>query len=483
MGHRSVSILLALAALAPSTLAARDGDVHESRAQRFLERHGAVSAPTDVEALLAGFAHVRIGHYQVLIPPHVLRDDTWLPSIQGALQRLLDSLLLWIEWLPDPPTDRRPPSSLASDAKTLGTWIKGLKVRSFKNVGPDRLELLEATGAKEKVVAAAAGLSGYFAGGGPLVARESELAPSRVVFTPSREDFVEFLCLVGMIDQRHRSSFWSGGPEIWTTCEFDGLRVLAFEYATPDAARDYTWSISMTGKNPRALNEHVVQVATRSLLDASFDGRMDPMLAAGLANDLVIELCGEVDTRSDGDSRATVIGETSTFVAGGNPTGGTLPPADASSRWREKKGEDYFVGVLRKAQKAGARSADEPWQKRASFPLLDDDQARTYVLHAPVLGLGATDSPPEAFLGDYAEFLRAYRAAFLHWLMQRGGGSTNGSRAKFAQVLRGIARGELPLPAVFDEVYGAPLSSLSGEELFDEPVSLEGRFLAWLAKQ
>ena len=64
-------------------------------------------------------------------------------------------------------------------------------------------------------------------------------------------------------------------PEIvtWSHCEWAGIRVLALEFATEDASRDWTKSTSMTQKNKRALVEHVVQLGARRLVPIAVEPR------------------------------------------------------------------------------------------------------------------------------------------------------------------------------------------------------------------
>ena len=162
-----------------------------------------------------------------------------------------------------------------------------------------------------------------------------------------------------------------------------------------------------------------------------------------------------------------------------------MPPADASSRWRTRKGAGFFVDQLIKSQKDGASKGTERWHKTGSFKLIGDDGVEAHIVHAPILGTQASSPPPAEFNGDYLEFIRAYRAAFLHWLIEEGGGSKKKSRTNFAKLMRSISEpGEATLVEMFEAVYDVPLSAAAGSELFESKKQpLEGRFLNWLAKR
>ena len=262
-----------------------------------------------------------------------------------------------------------------------------------------------------------------------------------------------------------------------TNCRWSGARILALEYAGLNAQQNFTESISMTQKNKRALVEHAMQLGARSHFQRL---HVPALFAVALANNLTIQLYGEVDTRNDGDTSARKIDEVSIFVPGAL-SDGVLPAANADSRWRRDKGEDYFLPALRQGQKDGAKKAKKKWDKKLHFVLEGTSGGQHYV-KAPFFGPGS-EGPPEDFLPDYAEFLRAYRAGFLHWLREFGGGDagaedSSASQAKFATFLALLASGEKDLEQSFAGAYPLPLSQA---KLTEE--SLEGRFLTWLAEQ
>jgi hypothetical protein len=85
------------------------------------------------------------------------------------------------------------------------------------------------------------------------------------------------------------------------------------------------------------------------------------------------------------------------------------------------------------------------------------------------------------FFGDHLEFLRSYSACFVHWMQTDAEGSSKKSQRAFAQFLMELAAppAGADVEAIIGAVYeGAPLSDA---ELTKD--GLEGRFLAWLARQ
>jgi len=452
----------------------------EERADLWLARHGVEAHEAgDMETIIeVAFVRMRLGLFDVRVPAQALEDRGWLEVVQECAQTLVDVQMEWIAWVP-PREGEAVPAELKAHAKTLEKWIKGWKrERAFSRSKDTRgKDVLDVTEAKEKTREAAAFFADYMASGATLGPFEEALPPAQIVLLPERTDFVEFSAVVGRLIAELRPKLWLSGAATWTYFRFHESQALALQFATPDGERDYTQSIPMTHKNEDGLNEHVAQLASRSLLDRLFQYRMDPMISAGLANNLVIALFDEVDTRTDGDTRSRSVAGRSAFVSGAASDGG-LMAADASSRWREFKGSDHFVSVLRKAQKAGSKDAKEKWQKAAGFELRDDNQSQTFVLLAPVLGASSSGPPPPAeFQGDYAEFLRAYRSAFLHWLREQSAGKESNDR--FGNLMRMMADGEVDLAEQFSTAYGMPLAA-AGEGLEN---SLEGQFVAWLAKQ
>jgi hypothetical protein len=198
---------------------------------------------------------------------------------------------------------------------------------------------------------------------------------------------------------------------------------------------------------------------------------------------LVIDVYGVVNTRVDGDTRSKFTAARDIFVPGGQSEGGQLAKHSAETRWRENQGRDHFLPMLKRAQDEAAPLAKNEKNKLACFAVRADSGGGAHLVRAPFLGAVAADSkpPPDAYKPDWAEFLRAYKSAFIHWLQTAAAGNEKASGERFALLLRKLADPNLAsgFEAVFQEVYeGAPLSQAeAGKDC------LEGRFLAWLSRQ
>jgi hypothetical protein len=178
------------------------------------------------------------------------------------------------------------------------------------------------------------------------------------------------------------------------------------------------------------------------------------------------------------------------FVPGGNANGGVLPMQSAESRWRAKQASDRFEAVLRQAfksashlkEKADKTAGGARPSKLGRLVLLGDNQGSEDVVRGPFLGSAAAQStlPGQEFLGDYAEFLRAYRTCFVHWLRTQSADNAKQSAARFGMFLRDLAHADDAgaIEAMVSKDFGG--AALSSATL--DAATLEGRFVRWLAK-
>jgi hypothetical protein len=253
------------------------------------------------------------------------------------------------------------------------------------------------------------------------------------------------------------------------------------EYAATDNSGgftgDYTLGTPMVEFNKKGLEQQVVQLSLMALFQNTFEDGMPAPINATLSSNLVIDLYGEVDTRTDGDLRGKKTQDRSIFVPG-VVSDGVLPPDYADGRFRSPgNGSDHFTAVLRTVQRDGAKRASDRDGRLRTFVMLSDDQTQEFVLHAPFLAPegSSIEPPPDPFLGDYLEFMRSYRICFLDWLRNEGAGGRSESQRAFARLLVLLARGARNLDVAVEQVYEAPLSDGSASS-----DSLEGRFLEWL---
>jgi hypothetical protein len=163
---------------------------------------------------------------------------------------------------------------------------------------------------------------------------------------------------------------------------------------------------------------------------------------------------------------------------------GFLGKNSAESRWREDRGRDRFVRVLRQTQKEGEGLEKTAKNHVAIFGVRSDAGGELSAVHAPFLAPEAVEGaenkgPAKAFQGDYAELQRAYKCAFLSWLQSKSGAGEKASREKFAQLLEKIGDPKQGFAAAFPAVYenAALTDAEAGKD------TLEGKFLLWLSKQ
>ncbi|MEM7308983.1 MAG: hypothetical protein AAF682_20030 [Planctomycetota bacterium] len=477
-------------ALTPFVWAAGADVPHQELAESYLERCGlsASADALDPEAVLAAsFARLDLGAFELLFPAAALADATACERFQAASTAVLEGHATWVDWV-DPAGERVSHKDLAKDVKTLKRWIGGWSAKELGAV-PAGGELGALLPAKDKerqalerfnaALAGAAVVPRSDAGVTEAAAGATPTPAARLVLVPDRRGFVELCSVLGLLREDQRHVYW-GDVASWVEFRFDDTRVVALEFSADDPEH-FELGTPMDERNPKGLEQQVTQLAFASLSLAVFDNRIDPDFSMSLCNNLVIDLYGQVDTRTDGDLRPRSAPPRKVFVPGGLSQGGSLPTNSAESPWRATLGSDYFVGVLRDAQKKGAKEAGER-KAIARFRIFADDGTTTFVAKPPFFGEAASDTivPGASFTGDWLELQRTYRVAFCHWLRGHGAGKEKASKAAFGEFLTRLADAgeEADFAALLEEVYRTPISrSDPGKD------DLEGRFLTWLSKQ
>ena len=453
----------------------RSGDdlLFDEIAQRWLKRNEIQQPRGWRELIEQRFAHLALGVFDVYLPQAAVRDGKAWKDTSTALVALLEAQAGWTAWVRGTPPHK-------SKDDPLARWLRGLSAKSFGGDGLAGADLAGlAAGSEVRTL-----LDQYRSAqrSGAALGVEHELAGVPLVLFPRRAEFVEFTCVAGALDSSLRPQAWNEGVTTWLEFQAFETRFLTLEYAASEENRDFERGVSVSERNPGALSQLVSQVATRAMLARVYADGLDPALGSGMANALVIDLYGELDTRIDGDVRSRSSQGSSIFVPGGNSEGGALPASSAENRWRGTKGKDHFVGILAQVQKQSSKKGVTRPEKLTRFELVSDDGSSKALLSAPFLGPSAA-KPEREFLPDYLELVRCYGVAFLHWLRLAGAGTPEESAQRFGALLRALGRvAKADLPRVLEELYGQPLSAPGAEELFAAP-TLEGRFLAWISKQ
>ena len=455
-------------ALSAGSDRSQDDLLYDEIAQRWLRRNEIQEPHGWRELLEQRFAHLAVGVFDVYLPVAALREGKAMKDAGLALAALLDTQAGWSAWVEGT-------QAKVQGEEALTRWLRSLAPKQFTGRATAGADLAELA-AEPEIRAALDQCRVEYRAGKPLGV-EHELAGVPLVVFPRRSEFVEFTCVAGALDPNLKASAWSEGLTTWLEYQACDVRFVTLEYSASEASRNFEQGVSVGDRNPAALSQLVTQVASRALLLRVYADGLDPALGSGMANALVIDLYGELDTRIDGDVRSRSSQGRSVFVPGGNPDGGTLPATSAENRWRGTKGKDHFVGILATVQKQSGKKVAGKADKLTRFELVSDEGGGKEMVNAPFLGASAV-KPSAPFLPDYLELVRCYGVAFLHWLRLEGAGKPAESSARFGEFLRALGKG---VKRALQELYSQPLSAASAEELFAQP-TLEGRFLAWLAK-
>ncbi len=489
--HRVVAPFVLLLALAPAERAqgAISTDTpavvpHEEFALSFLAERGLGDLTREEidfeEVLRAEYARLDLGLYDLRFPIEDLAEAESAADLQAIALALLRSQVLFHGWVEEV---LGPAKDALSDVKILAKWIEDWNPgRMSKGGERDDRDLVLGLGAKDNVVQAARRFAAWMRGGGPVGLVREEHAAARMLLMPTRPRFLELVCFAGWYYPHLQHVFWTEGLATWLGCRVQGTQVIALQFASPDISKaDFELGLPLNYKHPTVLQQHAVHFGTQALFDNYYGDSIPSYLSTGLAMNMVIEQFGEVDTRIEGDLRARFTEAFSAFVPGGNSGGGVLPPENPDGRFRQNKGRDHFLGLLRLSQRNGAERIMKASEKLLHFEIEDDSRREFITVPAPFLGSPAANKelPPKDFQGDYQEFFRAYKSAFCFWLRIDAGGSKAACERAFARLLTSLARApENGFEDLVHEIYALPLS---GSEP-DRKV-LEGRFLTWLSKQ
>lgn len=477
-------LLTALALLGTSLLSvARAGEVDfPGLAKDFFERHpveGRTPAEVSFEELLeTHYALAQVGAIDVRVPREFMDDKGLVEDFKDSLAAVLATHQLWLDWIGAPAAE-------ATKAKAdIAEVLKFLKTAKAGAGAVKHERFFDAFSGSAGLVPALERLRDGFRSGTTLGLTPLGTRTQVLVLAPTREHFMQLAGVLGQRQEGARSLYWNDGLANWTEFGWQETQVIALLYPPiKPNLKNFSEGVAMDAREPTGLQQNVAQRAAVTLCWHTFGNSLDPAIETAVGQVAVIELYGENNTRSGGSGRSNSTDGITAFIPGGNSNGGVLPPTNAESGWRQGGGKDYFVKVLKDAQKLGAKSgAKSKEEKLVYFQLKSDDTSKRTFVRAPFFGSAAQgkELPPPEFLTDYLEFFRAYKSCFLHWLKDESTGKDAGSKGKFAQLLKQVA--EAGSAAGFEElvaeVYAVPLAAA---DLSKD--NLELRFLAWLAAQ
>lgn len=456
----------------------------EVEAKAFLEQHQLnqkTRDAIDVEQLIqSSTVRIQIGLYDLHYPVDALDNQERLADFKSIATYLLALQGTFLDWVEPTGPDQ---DSMRDDLKTLTKWFKSWRLTRLRNVdkGEER-DLSVLLKPKSNQAEALQRFAAAMRLGQPLGLDRKTPVRSRLILMPTRRHFVQFVSFAGWLHESLRHVFWDENLSNWLGCRVYKDQIVAMEFRNPKSKDSYIDGVSMNKRRDRVMEQNAAHFATQALFDNYYGDLIPAYLTTGIVMNMVIDVFGEVDTRMEGDLRARYTNAVSVFVPGGAPGGGMLPAIPADTRWRIEHGAGRFIKILQAAQEAGFDAVKRAKSKLLHFELEGDDKISRAPITAPFLGAPAIGKPlpEEKFLGDYREFYRSYKACFTWWIQSGAKGSEKNSAKTFSQFLISssgwrVGDFEKEFTALYD---GHPISSHTPDE-----ETLEGRFLAWLAKQ
>ena len=460
----------------------------DALARAFIEQHcpdlGDGACTLD-DVLQADHVRLDVGAFGLEFPARMLSDAEGLEHLRDVVLGLANASEVWLRWQGVEPEEDL--------AKPLVRWTKKWKPLKAKDLDRrDSRQLVDLMPTDEKVRAALTRLV-ELADAEDLALRVPEGRQLRLMLAPTRLDFMRWNGFSGHVDADLQPVNWLADAHQWTQIWFGWDLVLALEYA-PWTGYDPTFETGqpMARIGEGVMAQHVVQQSFLALLHSCRPDLPPSRHTGALAMLMTIQACGEINTIEGAGGVSSSGGRTNPyekFVPGGNPAGGILPGRSASAldglvenRWRKGHGEDGFRAPLKAGQKAGGKEVrrERKADRLAHFVLEKEDGTGEHLIRAPFFGPHADEQayPPVDYLVDYAEFYRAYKTAFLHWLAEAGP-DPKAADANWRRVVRGLATidAERDFEALLEQVYGLPVSGRDGST-----ESLEWAFLRALPK-
>ncbi|MBK8178311.1 MAG: hypothetical protein IPK67_05330 [Planctomycetes bacterium] len=449
---------------------------------------GKPATPCALDAVLERhFARLVVGPFDVEVPHSMLDDKEGLQFVRDVALCLSVQVQEWATW------QGAGTSFTPEMVQAVPAWSQRWKpvnaAAIAKAKSRDLRDVLATTDADRALLVAMEALCDD---GAKFALVTPEKKNLHIVLVPTRLEFMRWIGYSGLLDESMKALNWWDDSAQWTQFWHGWTLVLALEYASWDGFDpSFKASQPMKKVGPTILAQHVVQQATLGLLRACRPTVAEGRWEGALALLMTIDAVGEANTVEGAGGVGTSGAKTkpySKFVPGGNPKGGTLPPRSAGglsviveSRWRKGHGSDGFVVPLKQGQQDGVTAAkgQDGVDPLATFVLRMEDNSGKHLVHAPFFGPHADDQeyPPGDYLVDFAEFYRAYKTGFFHWLEHVGPDPAT-TQAKWNELVRGIPTlsADLSFDALAARVYGLPISAKDGTT-----DSLEWRFLKYVA--
>lgn len=456
-------------------------------ADAFAEAAGHADIERNDEAFLTvlndSYVTTRLGVFDLWYPRGMLRESARGKQLQTAALVLLELQEKWLGWVADDAVL----GEAFDDVKVLKKWVKSWKTKKIhrkkddETGTPDLLNLLKA---KDEQKEAAARFEAFMRKADFMTIKPARVANVFIIIAPTRKNYLEMGCFLGSLNETNRGLLWQDRMALWTTFNCGYYHAIALQYpGTNPGNGDITQGVDLTVNSKTGPHQQVLMHSAVHMINYYYGRRFTQEMVKGFAMNLLIDTYKEFHLRTGGSKGKKLAGY-SVFVAGGNSSGGTLPGRKArpdESRWKKDKGKDYFVDVLRKANKLGAKKASKQKlkaDKKTCFLLVSDKGVSEYVARAPFLmRIPNKEKVPGDYKADYKEFMGAYSCAFAYWLREKA--ESVAEKDKPAGLLkRYLGKAVRDKEGTAEQkVYGMPMSA-------EDPAadSLESRFLDWLIR-
>ncbi|HKD99539.1 MAG TPA: hypothetical protein VKE69_00905 [Planctomycetota bacterium] len=344
-------------------------------------------------------------------------------------------------WVERSDADGKPDDDAKKALAKLDAWIKGWKPASIGATTPE-------------VDAALA-----------LVAKVIPHAdpPPAVLLAPRRADFFALVGAAGIFDPTQSARLWTDGMKTWASATvLPGVTVIALTWGNANAP---LVGLDMSPMEQAAAVAHNASHAVTNTVLA----RAPFWLRESFAIVDTIDAVKEDETRCTGFTSGAQTEERSGFQPGQLQDFALVPAISAEkSPYRRGPSGHFFLKELK-----AARHPD-------GFALADfdtGDTKKTLLVKTPLLR-DADAMPAEVkaaapgYQGSFAEFFRAYGAAFVHYL----GDQKHDKKPIVPAVLAEMAASKSTFHQAAEKVTGRTIGASA-----DPKKDWEGAFLAWLA--
>ena len=284
----------------PSLAAAQNAPIpFEDLGKAFSAAHppkGAAAEGAGLDPILKrDYVSVHVGAFELHYPVAFLDDKQHTEAFRDVSAGVCDLQSHWADWLVLAPDKAK---AAHTDFAAYRAWIEGWKLPSLLNIAkePDKdvFALFKTDAAILDLQKRLHDLMFSTADIGLVPQKSGDV---RVVFAPTRLDFMQALGFSGMIDAEAKKTNWVDGASEWTQFWLGQTLVIALEYA-PWTGTDPTFKSGqqMSKIGATVMVQHVVQQSTVALFWYCEPTTVLGHFENAVSLDMAIAVCGEVNT-------------------------------------------------------------------------------------------------------------------------------------------------------------------------------------------